>query len=142
MSVFTFPFNETQNIEVIQDNENIIVKLISKITNNAVRYDFRDIFPDFRKQNEEYQKIWSVNDDILIYCEHKDLEVSFKNKIINEEGDLFIYCYDFKTNKSIKLNEKINYYVSNITPFRENDKIKYVSHEYYPAGSWKRIVTL
>jgi hypothetical protein len=104
-------------------------------------YDLNELFPGIIRQGDEFEKICVLKDNIFIYCEHKELKTIHKNHI-NELGEKYIYCYDFETKKTYKTHEKINYYLSDIEPIRENGGVHYIAHEYFPAGSWKKRYTL
>lgn len=115
--------------------DSITVELLSET------YELDKLFPGIMRHGDDFEYIYILKDNIFIYCEYKELTTIYKNHI-DELGEKYIYCYDFNTNKLFKTYEKIDYYLTNIQPFREGDVIKYIVHEYYPAGSWTKVYTL
>lgn len=93
--------------------------------------------PDSGADNE-LQTIITVNDNCLLCYEWFDVIDNKWGDIAGCESKL---CWDFTTGQAVPFaNKELNHFVTNVFPFRDFDGVvKLCSHEYYPAGSWKRI---
>jgi hypothetical protein len=84
----------------------------------------------------------TVNNNILLYFEYRNLIDDHRGKVIVMPGVTNCYGWDFTSNTQVKFNNmELYHYISDVIPFRNLDnsnKIKYIAYEWYPAGSWCR----
>ncbi len=104
-------------------------KPIKELFNNS------DQFEQIEQEIEEDDYMFYINDNCILFLEFREL-IDEPRPYIGE-GFKSIYCYDFTNNVEIPFkNEKILYYIHESIPYRYHGKVKYMSHEWYPAGSW------
>ena len=79
--------------------------------------------------------IITINDNCLLYLECREM-IDGKHDII-KQGFKCVYCFDFTNETEISfVNEEIDCFIHDIIPYRFNNKIYYITHEWYPGGSW------
>lgn len=116
-------------------------EFLDKNLNVLFRQNIKDLFKDYKPieetdENDIVKSIVSVNDNCFIYLEYREL-IDYNHYIIN--GLKNIYCLDLTNNKEILFeNEEIEYFIENVIPYRYNDKVKYITYEWYPAGNWTK----
>lgn len=126
---FTIEFYD-ENFVVVYKINNFFDLLNYKSIKIECCYEHQMIY----KPNVEIIKIY---DNCLFYYESIDL-VCNKHQMCN--GMENKYCYDFINEKNVIFkNNTLDFYVRSGIPFREDNKVKLLMYEYFPASSWRTI---
>jgi hypothetical protein len=143
----TFP----SDVEIYPVNwrESSICKIVKGFTdfefmdeqfNVLFSLNIRDIFNHYKPIESMYgdhnvMRMVSINDNCFIFLEYRELIE--EGQCVIEPGFKNIYCMDLTNDEEIHFeNGEIQYFISNVIPYRYNGNVKYISNEWYPAGDW------
>lgn len=161
----TFPTNMTSIMEVINNEQyfpiNYKGSVMAKICNYAIDFYDENLnivhkIDNFLKLinyepiqancceehenmvNNECISFVKINDNCLFYYEIINL-IDTKHRIVCN-GLENKYCYDFTKEEIVEFkNNSLDFFVTDGIPFREDNKVKLLVSEYYPAGNWTTV---